>query len=78
MEADLCRCSKTCFGQIHETRESHDLQTAKRKQLTFNQNEQPLENHEDASKSNTCGKHIGIPPRIAFGGLKMACKGVVD
>lgn len=22
---------------------------------------------------DTCGKHIGIPPRIAFGGLKIAC-----
>lgn len=23
---------------------------------------------------HTWGKHIGIPPRIAFGGLKIACK----
>lgn len=23
-------------------------------------------------KKNTCGKQIGIPPRISFGGLKIA------
>lgn len=29
------------------------------------------QNHEGMVEE-TCGKHIGIPPRIAFGGLKIA------
>lgn len=29
---------------------------------------------KNITKALTCGKHIGMPPRIAFGGLKIACK----
>jgi hypothetical protein len=33
-----------------------------------------MEKHKDGGKENgiTCEKQIGIPPRMAFGGLKIA------
>lgn len=29
--------------------------------------------HLTCKEAHTWGKHIGIPPRIGFGGLKIAC-----
>jgi hypothetical protein len=80
--------SISCSLQIHAAPMFHSFQTDKfkhskhlessslQKQNCMNAQHCPSTKHSGPQEyCNTCGKHIGMPPRVAFGGLKIAFMG---
>ena len=67
MEVGQCQCSKTYSWQIHAVQGNHGFQTANYKK-GFSAKMKPTE-----KEKRKVSKHTGMPPRINFGGLNIAC-----
>ena len=75
MVGDQDQHSKLDFLQIHVAQENQYFWTEYHKQLNLETKIKNLKKQTDKSiEAHTWGKQIVIPPRIALGGLKVACR----